>query len=88
MAVIMTNYENSLCTAQWYLLQILKSIWTFSCGWSYALQRELFSNNILSNIKHCGIKIYELYNMSSYTNDMTVYLGKDKYNATKTMAAT
>jgi hypothetical protein len=51
-------------------------------------RQETFRRYIPKMHKHSGIKIYKLCDMSGYTHDMDVYLGKDSTCVTTDMAAT
>jgi hypothetical protein len=50
--------------------------------------RVIFKQYIPNKNKSFGIKIYKLSNSLEYTYNMTVYLGKDRKHATRTMTAT
>jgi hypothetical protein len=49
--------------------------------------RVIFKQYIPKKHKSFHTKIYKLCNMSGYTYDMSIYLGKDRQNATQTMTA-
>jgi hypothetical protein len=49
--------------------------------------RVTFKQYISKKYKHFGIHIYKLCNMTSYTYNMSIYFGKDRQNATRTMTA-
>jgi hypothetical protein len=48
----------------------------------------IFKKYIPNKHKHCGIRIYKLCNITGYTYDMSIYLGKNRKNATQTMTTT
>jgi hypothetical protein len=50
--------------------------------------RVIFRQYIPKKRKSLSIKIYKLYDESSYTYDTKVYLGRDSHSATDDMTAT
>jgi hypothetical protein len=50
--------------------------------------RVIFRQYIKKKRKCFGIKIYNIYDQSGYTYDMSVYLGKDSHSTTDDMTAT
>jgi hypothetical protein len=49
--------------------------------------RVVFKQYIPKKHKHCGIKIYKLCDMASYTCNMNIYLGSDRQNTAQTVRA-
>jgi hypothetical protein len=50
--------------------------------------RVIFKQYMPKKHKRVGIQIYKLCDMSGYTYDMDIYLGKDRTRATRDMIAT
>jgi hypothetical protein len=52
------------------------------------LFKVIFKQYIPKKHKHFGIKIYKLLDMTGYGCDMSIYLGKDRQNATQMITGT